>query len=421
MRANYNKLQEYFEEKLPEPNKLAKLLTFHSYEVESTVKSDNDYIFDIDILPNRAKDSFDEGGVAKELSAILNIPLKNKIFQSDLSDIKIKVSVSDINNLLGSKITFKEIENIFKRLGFGIKIQNKKFEVTPPPEREDLKIKADIIEEVARIYGYENIKAIPFKKTEKRQNINKKFYYANKIRNFLINEGFCEVYTYTFRDRGEIEIIKPFASDKNFLRESLRDGISKSIEQNIKNIPLLDSFDIKIFEIGNVFTKDSEYTSFALGWSYKDENILDKLSEFIGVKLEEKIENNIFETNFDKLLKKLSELEDTYANLLQDDFKTKEKILFKPISQYPFVLRDIALWVPPDKTSDDILKIIKKEAGELLVNIKLFDVFEKDNRVSYAFNLVFQSYEKTLSDEDINKIIDKIIFALNHNSGWEVR
>jgi phenylalanyl-tRNA synthetase beta subunit len=77
--------------------------------------------------------------------------------------------------------------------------------------------------------------------------------------------------------------------------------------------------------------------------------------------------------------------------------------------------------VPKDKTSDDILNIIKKESTELLVNTKLFDEFKKDDKVSYAFNLVFQSQEKTLSDDEINKIMDKITKALNSNPNWEVR
>jgi phenylalanyl-tRNA synthetase beta subunit len=77
--------------------------------------------------------------------------------------------------------------------------------------------------------------------------------------------------------------------------------------------------------------------------------------------------------------------------------------------------------VPSDKTSDDVLEIIKKEAGELLVNTKLFDEFKKDDKTSYAFNLVFQSQEKTLSDEEINKIMDSVTEALNSNSTWEVR
>ena len=68
-----------------------------------------------------------------------------------------------------------------------------------------------------------------------------------------------------------------------------------------------------------------------------------------------------------------------------------------------------------------LFNVIKKSAGELLINIKLFDKFIKDDKISYAFNLVFQSQEKTLSDKEVNKIMDKITGALNSNSRWEVR
>jgi len=85
------------------------------------------------------------------------------------------------------------------------------------------------------------------------------------------------------------------------------------------------------------------------------------------------------------------------------------------------MLRDIAVWVPSDVTSDDVLEVVKKESTELLVNTKLFDEFKKDDKISYAFNLVFQSQEKTLSDEEVNKIMDSVTEALNSNSNWEVR
>ena len=218
MEASYNKLQEYFEDKLPSPEKVAEALTFHSYEVEGIEEKDGDYIFDIDVLPNRAPDSSDEKGVAKELSAVLDMSLKEDVFSGKLSEIKITVSVSQINKLLGADISAGEVEDILKRLGFEYEVSGEEFVVNPPLERTDLKIKIDIIEEVGRIYGYENIEAILPSKSEKAPKINKKFYYVSKIKNFLVKEGFSEVYTYTFRDSGEVEMIKPFASDKNFLR-----------------------------------------------------------------------------------------------------------------------------------------------------------------------------------------------------------
>ncbi len=88
------------------------------------------------------------------------------------------------------------------------------------------------------------------------------------------------------------------------------------------------------------------------------------------------------------------------------------------------MLRDIALWVPEGVSSDEVLATIAHEGGELLRTKRLFDVFSKEfpegKKTSYAFNLVFQSYEKTLSDEEINNIMLRITIALRAR-GWEVR
>lgn len=424
MRASYNKLQTYFEKELPEPKKLAELLTFHSYEVEAIEKTEGDYIFDIDVLPNRANDSSSEGGVAKEVSAILNISLKKEPFPKKESNLKINISVSEINKLLGSNISGKEIEDIFNRLGFRFDLNKEEFMVTPPFERTDLKIKVDLIEEVGRIYGYENIEAKLPEKLERAPKINKKFHYANKIRDFLVGEGFSEVLTYSFLSNGEVEIEKPLASDKNFLRTDLFHGLDFALQQNNKNRPLLESVDLKIFEIGNVFTKDGEHILFGISCSLAKgdskrciEDLKNKLSAFLNEDIGGKIiDGNTFETNFDELIEKLPEPSE------YEKFEKPEKeIKYKPISPYPFALRDIAVWVPKNKTSDTVLEIIRKEAGDLLVNTKLFDEFPKDTQVSYAFNLVFQSQEKTLSDEEINKVMEKITNTLNNTPDWQVR
>lgn len=426
MKASYNKLQDYLDEKLPSPKDVAKALTFHSYEVGNFEEVNGDYIFDIEILPNRVGDSKDEEGVARELSAVLNIPLGGGVTKWRESDIKINISIVKINKLLGSNISLKEVEDILKRLKFKFELNNEVFTITTPVERTDLKVGADIIEEIGRIYGYENIKAIFPEKFEKSPKINKKFYYTTKIKNFLIKEGFSEVYTYTFRDNGDIKIIKPVASDKNFLRANLRDGIEKALEQNVKNIPLLNIDQVKVFEIGNVFTKDKEYTSFAMtaivssDLQKKDDKYIDvvinRLSDILGTRLKTIEEGGVFEINFDELLEKLPEPEGEYEK------SERNKIVkYKPISQYPFILRDIAVWVPSDTPSDNVLNLIKENGTELLVNTRLFDEFKKDDMTSYAFNLVFQSQEKTLSDHEINKIMDTITESIESNNNWKVR
>ncbi|MBU1046161.1 C40 family peptidase [Patescibacteria group bacterium] len=309
---------------------------------------------------------------------------------------------------------------------------NERYVITTPHERLDLRIKEDLIEEVGRIYGYRNIKPVSVGRIFEPK-INKDFYYINKIKNILTREGFTEVYTYTFGDKGNVEVQKPLASNLGFLRTNLNDGITKALELNSKNAPVLGLDEIKIFEIGKVFPDiDGEYLSLAIGIEIVKKNkksviardeaiqrIKDILGKELNIEIKEKSLEGILEINLDKLIEKLPNPE-SYNDVLKVD--SKEDIIFKQISLYPYMLRDIAVWVSNENTSDDLLNLIKENAGELLVQTKLFDTYapEGENRTSYAFNLVFQSKEKTLTDEEINIIMNKITAQIELNA-WEVR
>lgn len=319
---------------------------------------------------------------------------------------------------------------------------NERYVITVPYERLDLRIKEDLIEEIGRIYGYRNIESVlvdPSKKDGQGKifepKINKDFYYINKIKSILIKEGFNEVYTYTFGDKGEVEVQKPLASNLGFLRTNLSDGISKSLELNSKNAPVLGLDEIKIFEIGKVFPSiDGEYLSLAIGARTTKKMQESKLDEYNGTLVDDVIKklcgqlgdkntypvvDGVCEINLDKLIEQLPEPE-SYEDVLKVD--SKEDIIFKSISLYPYMLRDIAVWVSNENTSNDLLNLIKENAGELLVQTKLFDTYspEGEDKTSYAFNLVFQSQEKTLTDEEINVIMDKITEQIQ-SKGWEVR
>lgn len=124
----------------------------------------------------------------------------------------------------------------------------------------------------------------------------------------------------------------------------------------------------------------------------------------------------MFEVVFSRVLEELPQPE-KYEFI---DQKIKE-VMYKPISQYPFVLRDIAVWVSSDVKGNEVEELIKKESGNLLVRTALFDEFQKNDKVSYAFRLVFQSFDKTLSDEEINKVVEKVTAILNKQKGWDVR
>jgi phenylalanyl-tRNA synthetase beta subunit len=95
---------------------------------------------------------------------------------------------------------------------------------------------------------------------------------------------------------------------------------------------------------------------------------------------------------------------------------------FKMWSLFPFIVRDIAVWVPDSTEGEDIAKVIKENMGDLVLRgPDLFDSFSKEGKTSYAFKLVFQSYDRTLTDAEINEIMSKITNKIKDNNGWQVR
>src|SRR3989344_6639807 len=109
------------------------------------------------------------------------------------------------------------------------------------------------------------------------------------------------------------------------------------------------------------------------------------------------------------------------------DFSLKAKSYdlkanFKMWSLFPFIARDVAVWAPEGVSSSEVLKVIKENAGDMVVRgPELFDEFKKGNQTSYAFRLVFQSYDKTLTDAEVNETMDKITNKIKENDGWQVR
>lgn len=360
------------------------------------------------------------------------------------------IHASSDNGVVIEKI--KESKHFKNVVGYRKIINNNdyRYVVIVPFERRDIKIKEDLIEEVGRIYGYEKIKPVVPDPLSTKIKVNKNFYYAEKIRGILTQRGFTEVYTYSFRDRGEVEIINVLSGDNKFLREELSSGIEKALNLNIKNAPLLGLENVNIFEIGKVFNKDSEYISLAIGIQSSDlkkneketyftlekemnlffeklnisERSFNEIGLYDGKVLQKSVAKSgeILEINFDKLIKKLPN-----PNKYNSLEKISEGTIYSSISQYPFVLRDIAIWVPINisikKVTQTILNICARlgAAGATFVRITPFDKYEKVDKMSYAFHLVFQSSERTLFDEDVNKVMDEITRGLNNQEGWKVR
>src|SRR3989344_742721 len=402
------------------------------------IRTDSSSRFEQGISPVLA-----EEGIRLAIKMILKIASDKNTAVGKISDSylrkplthKIKVSTEDTNKLLGTKLKDNDIEKLLKQLDFIYEKldtgKNSYFMVTIPLERLDLMpgreplvsgIKEDIIEEIGRVYGYKNIKAV-MPKAQKKSPNNEQFDKANKVRESLVGEGFSEVMTYAFTDKGDVEIENPIAGDKRFLRNNLKDGISEALVSNMRNAPLLGFSEIKIFEIGTVFKKDAEKAMVAVGsgkGTVREYTLDEAYAEFV------KPESANIKTEKKKIINPVRSRPRIASATGTLGRPASNGVKYKPISQYPFLLRDIAVFTPEGTTSDSVLKIIEKWSENLLVQHKLFDVFHKTfpngtKRTSYAFNLVFQSYEKTLSDDEINKVMDYITNEINVKSGWQVR
>ena len=103
-----------------------------------------------------------------------------------------------------------------------------------------------------------------------------------------------------------------------------------------------------------------------------------------------------------------------------DDLPLSSAVRYKTFSKYPYIVRDIALWVPADTNADAVKENIAAEAGELCAAVRLFDTFQKEGRVSLAFRLIFQSSERTLTEQEANEAMQKVSEKLKAQ-GFEIR
>lgn len=317
-----------------------------------------------------------------------------------------------------------------KVIGFGRvceDLEEERYVITPPSDRLDIRIKEDIVEEVGRIIGYSELTPkLPILGRKGLQN--KKLHYQNIIRNILTDRGFAEVITYSFVKNGEVKLQKS-ASDKNRLRTNLSDGLLDAINKNIYNGPVLNMKDIAIFEFGNCFTSDREWTSLAIAiddgkkksnFAEQVDQILVEIKKSLGVVSLETSRTSakplIVEIDFDSLLSGLPEVnENQYLNeTLHRDIR------YKAFSQMPFIVRDVAFWVNGTANRDELQTLIIDNAGELCVSVHLFDEFVKDGKTSIGYRLVYQDKDRTLTDEEVNAYADKVYSALR-DKGYEIR
>lgn len=352
---------------------------------------------------------------------------KAELFTQSSADYKprfIRLDSSKINKILGTKINDDEVKNFLKRLGFIIK--DKYIEV--PSYRNDIHSINDISEEVARAIGYDNIEKKNFNisLTNKTDESSEE----KKLRKVLKDQGFFEVINNPFttiKNNNSIKVDNPLDSNKSFLRTELKKSLIDNLIYNEKR----QHECVKLFEISDVYLSDSSnpkriigiIASGRLGKNYKDfSKKID--NKFIKENLNKYLEDQTF--NFvdiprDKLGSKsknhISYLEIVVdssfkvKNQLETDDKHNIDVQYKPISEFPSSSRDLSFSIKDASKFSLLEDCILNFKDPLLKEVYIFDYFynEKMAEIKIGFRFIFQSKNSTVTDNQINLIIDKII------------
>lgn len=373
----------------------------------------------------------------------------------DRNDKKITITLDKINSVLGFNLTSEEVEDTFKKLNFEYKNSNNTYTITVPTRRIDISIEEDIIEEVGRVHGLDNIEStLPKFEASPAKFDNRLRIVRDEMTALGLNEvltysliSIDDVFKFTNDEFGLIKVLSPLVENRCVLRHSLITSLLDVYNYNKAR----GMKDASIFEVGSGFGQ--------INGNYIEENKLACLlsgNYTIGLKkesydfytvkgiVEDLLDYLGYENRYSFVVKELPEemhpTKSAYINvsgkvvgligqvhprITKDEIYVIEinldtlfenrtgRIKYKEIPKFPGISKDLAFILSKDITCDDVISSIKQAAGKLLKNVTVFDYYEGENiapdKKSIAFNLYFESSEKTLSDEEVNPLFDKVI------------
>ena len=397
--------------------------------------------------------------------------------QQSLTEIQLRPE--RVNFVLGTTIETAEMVQILDRLGFDVDITGKVYQVVVPTFRSDVTREIDLIEEIARVYGYDNIPTTlpkgdipvpaPTPKTEARR----------RIKHFLLAAGMMEAVNYSFCDpncfdkirlnvddplRNTLQLRNPLSPEMSVLRTTLTPGLLENAQHNRNH--QIDT--IALFEIGGVFVHDGEekeperVTGVLAGQIgegvYSDpyrhpdffdiKGLVEGMLEVCGVVdwTLQKTDAPTFHPgrNAEVLLgdRRIGVFGEVHPEVLENyDLPYKAYLFefdlegladaatfakrFEPISIYPKVARDLAIVVDKETLSDMPTGLIYTTGGDSVDSVRLFDVYEgeqvPEGKKSLAYTITYHSATETLTDKAVNALHDEVVKCLNRELGAELR
>ncbi|WP_226526276.1 phenylalanine--tRNA ligase subunit beta [Metabacillus niabensis] len=403
-----------------------------------------------------------------------NVEVRNASFEPKT----VRTTVEKVNRVLGMDISAEEMKSILERLQFEVVLDNTTLSVKVPTRRGDITIEEDLVEEIARLYGYDNIpttlpigQAIPGKLTEYQEK-------RRKVRRYLEGTGLYQAITYSLSSEEKAakfaletaeltRLALPMSEERSVLRLSLLPHLLDALRYNLAR--QIDQ--VALYEIGSVFLSqgkdvqplEKERLSGAItglwhshSWQaekkpvdfYVAKGILDGLVDLLGLTsqveykqakregmhpgrtaelyLGEKLVGFVGQVH--PTVQKELDLTETYVfELSLVDLLTTnvEETRYESIPRYPSITRDIALVVNKEVVAGEIEKVITAAGGKMLKEVAVFDLYEGDRleegKKSVAFSLRYFDPERTLTDEDVTKTHQKVLDAVEEKIGATLR
>jgi phenylalanyl-tRNA synthetase beta chain len=435
--------------------------------------------FEKGVDPNRVRAAAERAAYLMELYAGGEV-LEGSVVADSLviQPAVVSTTLEKINSVIGMSLDVKTVEGIFAQLKFDVETDNEVFKVTVPTRRGDITIEEDLIEEVARLYGYDNIpstlpigEATPGGLTDYQLK-------RRIVRSYLESTGLYQAVTYSLTSedkvsqyaldkREPIRLAMPMSEERSLLRLSIVPQLLEVLKYNAArqhdSTGVYETGAVFLAESGQELPEEQEHLAIALTglwhshlWQgekkpvdfYVLKGILEGLFAKLG--LQEKIEYRQaaidgmhpgrtaevflegksigFAGQIHPQVQKEKDLKDTYVceiNLRDTLQSATEPLKYQSIPRYPSITRDIALVVDKAKSAFELKAVIEEAGGALLKEVYVFDLYEGDRleagTKSIAFSLKYYDPERTLTDEDVTKTHQQVLNALEQKTGAVLR
>ncbi|PLT31209.1 phenylalanine--tRNA ligase subunit beta [Peribacillus deserti] len=390
----------------------------------------------------------------------------------------VSITLEKINRVLGTHLQMDQVQSIFKRLQFTVDVSGDEITVTVPTRRGDITIEEDLIEEVARLFGYDNLPlTLPVAETGPG-GLTSYQLKRRKVRSFLEGAGLYQAVTYSLTTNEKanqyaletadtIRLAMPMSEERSTLRLSITPQLLEILKYNIAR----QNDSIAIYETGSVFLKngehelpvEKEHLAGALTglwhsqlWQgekkpvdfYVAKGVLEGLFSVLGISeavsyhpaaipgmhpgrtAEIKLNGEAvgFVGQIHPKVQKDMDLKETFVFelSLQSVLKVHvEPISYTSIPRFPSITRDIALVVDRETAAGQIYSVITEAGGKLLKEVSVFDLYEgermEQGKKSIAFSLKYLDPERTLTDEEVTKAHNKVLKTVEEKTGAALR